>query len=112
MTLPTDVQSLEQVRAALDQLDRQIVALLAQRGQLVCQAAKFKQSLDEIHSAARADQTLAKVRLMSQEVAANPGVVQQVYRKILAAFSILEQDEFRRLNRPDNLIAFKPPSRE
>ncbi|MDP9031075.1 MAG: chorismate mutase, partial [Pseudomonadota bacterium] len=34
--------SLEQVRENIDRLDRQIVALLAERGGFVSQAARFK----------------------------------------------------------------------
>ena len=36
--------SLDQVRAQIDRLDRQIVALLAERGEYVRQAARFKKT--------------------------------------------------------------------
>lgn len=107
MTLTTEGQSLDQVRAELDSLDRHIVALLAQRGRLVSQAAALKTSLEEINSPARMEQTLAKVRLTSQAEGANPAAVQQIYRKILAVFNQLEQEEFRRLQRPTNVTPLR-----
>ena len=42
-------QSLAEVREHIDRIDQQLVALIAERGRWVQQAARFKSDADEIH---------------------------------------------------------------
>ncbi|MGF6095327.1 chorismate mutase [Pseudomonas sp. 18175] len=78
--------TLEQVRSNIDRLDQQIVTLLAERGQLVSQAARFKKDTDSVKAPQRVEQVITKVRDLSQSVGANPDVTEQVYRAMIAAF--------------------------
>lgn len=78
--------SLEQVRTHIDRIDRQIVALLAERGGYVKQAAQFKKTTDDVKAPQRVEQVIAKVRALSEELGANPAVTEQVYRALIAAF--------------------------
>ncbi|MFK3604926.1 chorismate mutase [Pseudomonas sp. AP19] len=78
--------TLEQVRANIDRLDQQIVALLAERGHYVCQAARFKKDSDDVKAPQRVEQVIAKVRGLSEALGANPEVTEQVYRAMIAAF--------------------------
>lgn len=78
--------SLEQVRDNIDKLDRQIVALLAERGGFVSQAARFKKDSDGVKAPHRVEQVIAKVRDLSHQLGANPEVTEQVYRAMIAAF--------------------------
>lgn len=78
--------SLEQVRSHIDRIDRQIVALLAERGGYVKQAAKFKKSTDDVKAPQRVEQVIGKVRALSDELGANPAVVEQVYRAMISGF--------------------------
>lgn len=89
---------LEEVRAEIDQLDRQIVALLAERGAYVKQAARFKKTTDDVKAPARVEQVIAKVRALADELGANPNVTEQVYRAMIAAFVEAEMQEHVRLN--------------
>jgi isochorismate pyruvate lyase len=78
--------SLEQVRTHIDRLDRQIVALLAERGGYVKQAAQFKKTTDDVKAPQRVEQVIAKVRALSEELGANPAVTEPVYRAMITAF--------------------------
>jgi isochorismate pyruvate lyase len=78
--------SLEQVRTHIDRIDRQIVALLAERGGYVKQAAPFKKTTGDVKAPQRVEQVIAKVRALSEELGANPAVTEQVYRALIAAF--------------------------
>ena len=78
--------SLEDVRQHIDQIDRQLVSLLAQRGQFVAQAATFKKTTDDVRAPARVEQVIQKVRALADEQGASPEVVEQVYRAMISAF--------------------------
>ncbi|MBB3272438.1 MULTISPECIES: chorismate mutase [unclassified Pseudomonas] len=78
--------SIEDVRARIDHIDQNLVALLAQRGQLVAQAAAFKKTTDDVRAPARVEQVIAKVRGVAEETGASPEVVERVYRAMIAVF--------------------------
>jgi isochorismate pyruvate lyase len=78
--------SLDEVRQRIDVIDRSLVSLLAQRGKLVTQAARFKKTTDDVRAPARVEQVIEKVRAMAGETGASPEVVEQVYRAMISAF--------------------------
>lgn len=90
--------SLEEVRAEIDRVDRQIVCLLAERGAYVKQAAHFKKTTAEVPAPARVEQVIARVRALAGELGASPTVTEQVYRAMIAAFIETERLEHARLN--------------
>jgi isochorismate pyruvate lyase len=79
-------QTIEEVRENIDRIDRQIVALLAERGTYVKQAARFKKTTDDVKAPQRVEQVIAKVVTLSQEMGANPLVTEQVYRAMISGF--------------------------
>ncbi|WP_417703025.1 chorismate mutase [Pseudomonas sp.] len=78
--------SLEEVRERIDQIDRSMVDLIAQRGGFVAQAARFKKDTTAVRAPARVEQVIAKVRALADERGASTEVVEQVYRAMIAAF--------------------------
>lgn len=78
--------SLDEVRQGIDEIDRNLVSLLAQRGRLVTQAATFKKTTDDVRAPARVEQVIRKVREMADETGASAEVVEQVYRAMISAF--------------------------
>ncbi|WP_434771768.1 chorismate mutase [Pseudomonas entomophila] len=78
--------SLEEVRQHIDEIDLRLVALLAQRGSFVMQAARFKKTTGEVHAPDRVEQVVRKVRAMASETGASAEVVEQVYRAMISAF--------------------------
>ena len=98
MLLPEDCRCIEDVRENIDQIDRQIVALLAKRGSYVKQAARFKQNRAEVQAPQRVEQVIAKVTALADELGANQPVVEQVYRAMISAFINAELAEHAALN--------------
>ncbi|MBF8672013.1 chorismate mutase [Pseudomonas putida] len=78
--------SLDEVRQEIDEIDRNLVSLLAQRGRLVTQAATFKKTTDDVRAPARVEQVIRKVREVANETGASAEVVEQVYRAMISAF--------------------------
>jgi isochorismate pyruvate lyase len=85
--------SIEEVRTQIDRIDRQIVALIGERGNYVKQAAKFKKTTDDVKAPQRVEQVIAKVTSLSREFGANPSVTEQVYRAMISAFIAAELAE-------------------
>jgi len=98
MTTITNCNSLEEVRANIDRIDRQIVALLAERGAYVQQAARFKKTTDDVKAPQRVEQVIAKVTALAGELGADPSVTERVYRAMISAFIDAELAEHTALN--------------
>jgi isochorismate pyruvate lyase len=96
-TIMTTCNSLEDVRSNIDRIDRDIVALLAERGSYVKQAAKFKKTSDDVKAPQRVEQVINKVVGLSCELDANPKVIEAVYRAMISAFIEAELAEHARL---------------
>ena len=104
MSTVENCNSIEEVRANIDRIDRQIVALLAERGGYVKQAARFKKTTDDVKAPQRVEQVISKVTALSQELGANPSVTEQVYRAMISGFINAELAEYASLkNNATNL---------
>ena len=91
----TDCVSLDQVREQIDRVDEEIVRLLGERSGFVRQAVRFKRSADEARAPARVEQVVARVRSLAGNAGADPELVEQVYRAMIAWFVA---DELSRLD--------------
>lgn len=96
--------SLEEVRSHIDRVDLGMVALLAERGAYVRQAARLKKSPLEIPAPARVEAVLAKVEMLAVALGANPAVAEATWKAMIAAFIEAERVEY--LSR----AAKQPPS--
>lgn len=83
----TECSSLDDVRANIDRLDREIVRLLAERGKYVVQAARFKKTEADVYAPARVEQVVANVRRYAAEFGTSPDVVEHGYRVLVAGFT-------------------------
>ena len=84
--MDVECTSIEDVRRHIDQIDRELVALLGKRGKFVTQAAAFKKTTDDVRAPARVEQVIQKVRALADATGASPEVVEKVYRAMIAAF--------------------------
>ena len=82
----TECRDLDEVRANINRIDRELVRLLAERGAYVRQAARFKQSTDDVRAPARVEQVIQRVRALAEEHGASPDLVEGVYRTMIARF--------------------------
>jgi nicotinamidase-related amidase/chorismate mutase len=87
--------SLEQVRCKIDRVDRDLVALLADRSRFVKEAARFKKSEVGVRAADRVEQVIAKVRSAAAQLGADPSITEQVYRTMIDAFIEAEMKAWR-----------------
>ena len=85
--------NLAQVRENIDRLDRQIVALLAERGRYVKDAARFKRDAFQVSAPQRQQEVLDKVKALAEKEGAYPEVVEAAYRALIAGFIAREQKD-------------------
>ena len=97
-----DCHSLDDVRAHIDRIDRSLVALLAERGDYVKQAARFKITTDDVKAPQRVEQVIAKVTALAEELGANSAVTELVYRAMISGFISAELAEHAALSSRDD----------
>ncbi|MEO8024648.1 chorismate mutase [Polaromonas sp.] len=90
-------ETMTEVRQHIDALDDRIVALLAERGAYVAQAARIKQRADQIVDTARIEFIVDRVRLKARKAGASEVVMEATYRAMIDAFIDFERGEFKRL---------------
>ena len=95
-----EAKSLDEVRANIDRLDREIVRLMAERGGFVLQAARFKATEADVAAPDRVEQAIGKVRALAGDAGLEPAVAEATYRAMIAAFIEAERAAFRS-QRPD-----------
>lgn len=98
MTNIIQCQSLAEVRQHIDRLDQQIVALIAERGEYVKQAAGFKANPAAVPDPQRVEQIIVKVKNLAEELGGNPAVVEATYRAMISAFIQAELEEYHQLH--------------
>jgi isochorismate pyruvate lyase len=94
-----EYRSLSDVRSHIDDLDTQLVALLARRQVLVEAAAGFKRDERAVRAPDRVDQVITAVRRKAEAAGLDPAVAEAVWRSMIAAFIELELARHR--GRPD-----------
>jgi isochorismate pyruvate lyase len=87
------LESLDEVRERIDNVDREIVRLLAERGGYVRQAARFKKTRKEVEAPQLVEQVMEKVRALAKEYGANHEVVEATYHAMISRFIEYEMGE-------------------
>ena len=91
--------SLEEVRQEVDKLDVQIVELIGERNAYIHQAAKFKESVDEVKAPDRIDDVLQRVRHKALELGVSPNMMTDLYTLMIDEMVESEIAEFRNLGK-------------
>lgn len=91
-------ETMADVRRNIDALDDRIVALLAERGGYVAQAARIKQSANQVYDQARIDFIVDRVKALARQAGAPEAVMEATYRAMISAFIDFERGEFKRLH--------------
>ena len=92
-----ECNSIDEVRTNINNIDEQIVKLIALRGKFVNQAAKFKKDSDAVKAPKRVEEVISKVKNLAKITGANEEVVENVYRTMIDSFINLEMKEFESL---------------
>lgn len=82
--------TIEDVRREIDELDRQIVDLIARRQRWVVEAGRLKTDTTAVRAPDRVEKVVAKVRSLAVDASASPDVIESTYRAMIAAFIDLE----------------------
>ncbi len=88
--------SLLEVRDNIDRLDRQIIRLMAERGQYVAEAGRFKANPAAVSAPARVEAIIARVKTIAREDGLAESVAERSYRAMIAAFEDYEREEWAR----------------
>lgn len=84
--LPQDCQSIEEVRAEIDALDRQILSLLGIRFQYVKEIVRFKSNNEEIVAQDRYDAVIKSRRELAMEHNLSPDIIEKMYKLLIGHF--------------------------
>ena len=90
-----ECKSLEEVRSEIDKIDEKIVELIANRSKYVKQAAKFKDSIEEIKSDERIDDVLNHVRHLAGILGISPNLVADIFKILIDKMVEMEIEEFK-----------------
>jgi isochorismate pyruvate lyase len=93
--------SIDDVRAHIDEVDENIVKLLAARQRLVEEAARFKADEQAVRAPDRRVTMMERRRELALREGVSPEVVRRVYEAMIDAFVDLELDEHGRINGGD-----------
>lgn len=85
---------LDSIRLRIDDVDRRLVALLAERASLVGEVVHYKrQHHMPVVDRSREDRMLARIADVAKDQGLDPRVAQQVLRTIIDEFTLLEVEE-------------------
>ncbi len=88
-------KTLEEVRKEVDKIDEELVKLIAKRSKYVKQAAKFKESVEEIKSDERIDDVLNHVRHLAATLGISPNLVADIFKILIDKMVEMEIEEFK-----------------
>ena len=92
-----ECNSIDEVRNNINNIDEQIVKLVALRGRFVKQAAKFKRDNEDVKAPKRVEEVISKVKNIARLNGANEEVVENIYKAMIESFIKLEMKEFENL---------------
>lgn len=83
-----------QVRAGIDELDAEIVALLARRFRFVDAAARVKQSRDEVRDERRIAEVIERARKLARDAGVPEELVARFYEQMIETAIAIELRRF------------------
>lgn len=95
MKPPEDCADIEDVRAAIDDLDRETLRLLGQRARYVTAAARFKTDQNSVRAPERQRAMLARRRGWAEEAGLDPDFVGELYGHIVSHFISREMERWQ-----------------
>ena len=87
--------TLEEVRQEIGLLDDRIVELIGARNSYIKQAAKFKNTVDEVKAPERISEIMSKVRHKALTLGMSPNLLEEIYTIMIDEMVESEIAEFR-----------------
>ncbi|TXH35761.1 MAG: chorismate mutase [Rhodospirillaceae bacterium] len=72
-----------EVRESIDAIDRELVAILADRLHFIAEAARIKPNRDQVRDDERVEDVLNKVRAAAKEQGVDPELIAGVFRELV-----------------------------
>jgi chorismate mutase len=90
----TGIVELATIRHQIDDVDRRLIGLLAERARLVGGVVRYKRAHHmAVVDRGREDEMLARIAGIAKDEGVDPRVAQQVLRTIIDGFTLLEAEE-------------------
>ncbi len=86
--------TLDEARENIDNVDEEIVRLIAKRNDYIKQIAHFKTSVDEVKAQDRIDNVISRVREQAISFNLSPNLINELYVKMIDAMVEIEIEEF------------------
>lgn len=83
ITAPAECESMAEVRAGVDALDRQLVALIAERSRYMEAAARIKPSRDKVRDEWRIEDVVSKVKAEAAQQGLPVEIAEPVWRELI-----------------------------
>jgi isochorismate pyruvate lyase len=99
---PDECATIEEVRSAIDHIDRELIAALGRRFEYVKAIVRFKNSQEDVIAPERYRAVLKQRRAWATEAGLDPDVIEQMYRDLIAYF-IDEEMQVLRQNGAEDL---------
>ena len=94
---PEDCETMDEVRAGVDDVDRSIVALLARRFGFMDAAARIKKDRGAVRDEQRKAEVLFQVEAIALQCGIDTGLVRRLYEDLIESSIAYEFEEFDRL---------------
>ncbi len=96
MEVTQKCQSIEEVRGNIDEIDRQIIGLIAQRAEYVKVAAQFKKSITDVKASDRVKRMMITRRAWAEECGMDPDFVEKLFTSMVQYFIGAEVTEWEK----------------
>ena len=96
MKSPEECTNLAEIRAEIDAIDQQVIALLGQRFGYVKAAARYKTSETSVRAPERQEAMLKQRRIWAEGAGLDPDVIEGLYRDLVAYFISAEMAHWRK----------------
>lgn len=86
MKRPEECTDIQEIRAGIDRLDREIIAAIGERARYVAAAAKFKRDEASVRAPDRVAAMLAQRRAWAQEEGLSADLIEKLFQDLVAYF--------------------------
>jgi isochorismate pyruvate lyase len=96
MKAADECADLRDIRAEIDRIDREVIALLGQRFAYVKAAARFKTGPESVKALDRLETMMRQRREWAQSLGLNPDVIEKLYRDLVDYFTQEEMKHWQK----------------
>jgi isochorismate pyruvate lyase len=102
MKSPEQCENMADIRAEIDRLDRQVIALLGQRFSYVKAAAKYKTSATTVKAPERLQAMLQQRRIWAEAEGLSADAIEKMYQDLVNHFIAEEMKHWNQLTQNNN----------